>query len=108
MWPTASATRLFEEAVYDDDGQLLTTTFLDYLLPTAADVPSIRVGHQEFPSARNPLGVKGVGEGGAVASPAAIVNAVEDALRPLPVRLTRVPLSPARLVEAIAEARMAG
>ncbi|MGH9244031.1 MAG: xanthine dehydrogenase family protein molybdopterin-binding subunit [Acidimicrobiales bacterium] len=99
---------LFEEAVYDDDGQLLTTTFMDYLLPTAADVPSIRVGHQEFPSARNPLGVKGVGEGGAVASPAAIVNAIEDALRPLPLLLTRIPLSPARLVEAIAKARIAG
>ncbi len=95
---------LLEEAVYDDDGQLLTSTYVDYLLPTTSDVPAIRVAHQEYPSPRNPLGVKGVGEGGAVASPAAIVNAVEDALRPLPVRLTRIPLTPERLLSAIHDA----
>jgi carbon-monoxide dehydrogenase large subunit len=95
---------LLEEAVYDDDGQLLTTTYMDYLLPSATEVPPIRVGHQEFPSDRNPLGAKGVGEGGAVAAPAAVINAVEDALQPLPVRLTRIPLSPERLLEAIREA----
>lgn len=92
---------LLEEAIYDADGQLLTTTYMDYLLPTATDVPPIRVGHQEFPSDRNPLGVKGVGEGGAVAAPAAVINAVEDALRPLPLRLTRIPLTPERLLESI-------
>ena len=95
---------LLEEAIYNEDGQLLTTTYMDYLLPTAMDVPPIRVGHQEFPSDRNPLGAKGVGEGGAVAAPAAVINAVEDALQPLPVHLTRIPLSPERLLEAIREA----
>jgi carbon-monoxide dehydrogenase large subunit len=95
---------LLEEAVYNEDGQLLTTTYMDYLLPTAMEVPPIRVGHQEFPSDRNPLGAKGAGEGGAVAAPAAVINAVEDALGPLPVRLTRIPLSPERLLRAIWEA----
>jgi carbon-monoxide dehydrogenase large subunit len=96
---------LLEEAVYSEDGQLLTTTYMDYLLPTAMEVPPIRVGHQEFPSDRNPLGAKGVGEGGAVAAPAAVINAVADALQPLPVRLTRIPLTPERLLEAIREAK---
>jgi carbon-monoxide dehydrogenase large subunit len=92
---------LLEEVVYDGDGQLLTTTYMDYLLPTTMDVPAIRVGHQHFPSDRNPLGVKGVGEGGAVAAPAAVVNAVEDALQPTDARLTRLPLSPELLLEAM-------
>jgi len=65
------------------------------------DVPSVRVGHQAFPSDRNPLGVKGVGEGGAVAAPAAIVNAIEDAIWPSPVRITRIPVAPERIVDAI-------
>jgi carbon-monoxide dehydrogenase large subunit len=95
---------LLEEAVYDDDGQLLTTTYLDYLLPTAMDVPAVRVGHQAFPSDRNPLGAKGVGEGGAVAAPAAIVNAIEDAIGPSPVRITRIPVSPERILQALAAA----
>jgi carbon-monoxide dehydrogenase large subunit len=92
---------LLEEAVYNEDGQLLTTTYMDYLLPTTMDVPPIRVGHQMFPSDRNPLGAKGVGEGGAVAAPAAVVSAVEDALGPGHVRLTRIPLSPERILEAL-------
>jgi carbon-monoxide dehydrogenase large subunit len=92
---------LLEEAVYDEDGQLLTTTYMDYLLPTTMDVPSIRVGHQIFPSDRNPLGAKGVGEGGAVGAPAAVVSAVEDALGPAAARLTRIPLTSERILEAI-------
>jgi carbon-monoxide dehydrogenase large subunit len=92
---------LLEEAVYDEDAQLLTTTYMDYLLPTAMDVPSIRVGHQTFPTDRNPLGAKGVGEGGAVAAPAAIAGAIEDALWPSPVRITRIPVAPERIIEAI-------
>jgi carbon-monoxide dehydrogenase large subunit len=95
---------LLEEAVYDEDGQLLTTTYADYLLPSATDVPSIRVGHQAFPTDRNPLGAKGAGEGGAVAAPAAVVGAIEDAL-PSTARLTRIPVSPERIVEAFAAAR---
>ena len=95
---------LLEEAVYNEDGQPLTTTYMDYLLPTTMDVPSIRVGHQTFPSDRNPLGAKGVGEGGAVAAPAAVISAVEDALGPGGARLTRIPLGPERVVEAIRRA----
>jgi carbon-monoxide dehydrogenase large subunit len=95
---------LLEEAVYDEDGQPLTTTYMDYLLPTTMDVPPIRVGHQTFPSDRNPLGAKGVGEGGAVAAPAAVISAVEDALGPGAVRLTRIPLGPERIVGAIRKA----
>jgi aerobic carbon-monoxide dehydrogenase large subunit len=68
------------------------------------DVPAIRVGHQSFPSDRNPLGAKGAGEGGAVAAPAAIVSAVEDALWPTPVRITRIPIAAERIVDAISAA----
>lgn len=95
---------LFEEALYDEHGQLVTTTFMDYLLPTSTSVPPIIVGHQSFPSTLNPLGVKGVGEGGAIASPAAVVNGIEDALKPLPVRISRLPVSPQRLLQLVKEA----
>lgn len=92
---------LFEEAVYDADGQLLTSTYMDYLLPTAAEMPDIRVGHQSFPSDRNPLGVKGVGEGGAISPPAAIANAIVDAFRPLKLKIGRAPVAPEAVLEAI-------
>lgn len=96
---------LYEEAAYDPDGQLLTGTYMDYLLPTAAEVPPIRVEHQEFLSGLNPFGIKGCGEGGAVAPPAAVANAVVDALRPLPINITRMPLHPQALLDLIEEAR---
>jgi carbon-monoxide dehydrogenase large subunit len=92
---------LFEEAVFDERGRLLTTTLLDYHLPRAPDVPRIEVLHQEFLSPLNDLGIKGCGEGGTVAAPAAIVNAVEDALHPLRLDITDLPLSPERLMRAI-------
>ncbi len=95
---------LLEEFVYDAEGQLLTTTFMDYLKPTALDVPPFEVVSLESPSPRTPLGAKGVGEGGAIPSLAAIANAVEDALAPLGVRVTALPLSPARLWEAMTRA----
>jgi carbon-monoxide dehydrogenase large subunit len=94
---------LYEHFVYDDDGNPLTTTFLDYLLPTAADVPRIEYGHVVTPSAL-PGGAKGMGEGGAIASPPAILNAVNDALAPLGVYLTSQPFTPARIVAAIEKA----
>ena len=84
---------LYEHMVYDDDGNPLTSTFVDYLLPTACEVPTIEVGHIESPAA-NPLGVKGMGEGGAIASPAAVVNAVADALAPLGVTDFRLATGP--------------
>ncbi len=96
---------LLEEMVYDEQGQLLTGTLMDYLIPTAMEVPSIETVHLEFPSPRNPLGIKGVGEGGAISPPAAIANAVEDALQPLDVRVTRAPLGPSVVLGLIAAAR---
>jgi carbon-monoxide dehydrogenase large subunit len=96
---------MFEEALYDGDGQFLTGTYMDYLMPTAADVPDIKVGSQTHRSELNPLGVKGVGEGGAVSPPAAIANAVVDALRPLRARIDRVPIRPEDVLEAIRQAQ---
>ncbi|MGH2735557.1 MAG: molybdopterin cofactor-binding domain-containing protein, partial [Actinomycetota bacterium] len=96
---------LFEEAVYDDQGQLLSSTYMDYLLPTSAEMPHIKVDHQTFPSERNPLGVKGVGEGGAVAAPAAIANAIVDAFRPLKVMIDRAPVTPQSVLDAVRAAK---
>jgi carbon-monoxide dehydrogenase large subunit len=96
---------LLEEMVYDEQGQLLTGTFMDYLVPTAMELPPIETVHLEYPSPRNPLGVKGVGEGGAISPPAAIANAVEDALAPFNVRVTRTPLGPSVVLGLIEAAR---
>jgi aerobic carbon-monoxide dehydrogenase large subunit len=93
----------YEHFVYDADGNPLTTTFLDYQLPTAAEVPDYEYGHVITPSA-TPGGFKGMGEGGAIASPAALINAVRDALRPFGVKLTAQPLTPEAIVRAIEEA----
>jgi carbon-monoxide dehydrogenase large subunit len=94
---------LFESFVYDEVGNPLTGSFVDYLLPTAAEVPVIEYGHIES-GAGNGLGVKGVGEGGAVASPAAVFNAVADALAPLGVELRSTPLGPRQVLDALSAA----
>ncbi|HLH21712.1 MAG TPA: xanthine dehydrogenase family protein molybdopterin-binding subunit [Chloroflexota bacterium] len=96
---------LMEELVYDESGQLLSGSLADYLVPTACDVPPMPLGHQESLSPRNPLGLKGLGEGGAISPPAAIANAVEDALRPLDVEITATPLTPERVLALIEAAR---
>jgi len=88
---------LSEEIVYDAAGQLLTGTLMDYALPRAADVPPLAVHHVVTPSPLNPLGVKGAGEGGTLPAPAAIANAVADALRPLRVAVAEMPLTRERL-----------
>jgi carbon-monoxide dehydrogenase large subunit len=88
---------LYEELVYDDAGNPLTTTFMDYLLPTAGEVPIIEYGHIETPSG-GPGGYKGVGEGGAIGAPPAVVNAVADALSPFGVEVTRLPLTPSSIM----------
>ncbi len=88
---------LFEDMAYDAEGQLLTGSLMDYAVPKAADLPLIETVHLEFPSPRNPLGVKGLGEGGAISPPAAIANAIEDALAPFGVRITETPMTPARI-----------
>ena len=90
---------LFEEFVYDTDGQLQTTTLLDYLVPTPTDVPSIEVHHLETPSPFTIGGLKGMGEGGAIGPGAAIAAAVEDAIRPLSsAHVDRLPLTPERVL----------
>ncbi|WP_280424454.1 xanthine dehydrogenase family protein molybdopterin-binding subunit [Nocardia carnea] len=98
---------LYEHLAYDDDGNPVATTFLDYLLPTATEVPVIELGHVETPSS-GPGGFKGVGEGGAIGSTPAVLNAVADALAPFGVQIDRLPLSPARIVAMIDEARANG
>jgi carbon-monoxide dehydrogenase large subunit len=91
---------LLEHLAYDDDGNPLATTFMDYLVPSAAEVPAIEFGHIETPSP-GPGGYKGVGEGGAIGAPPAVVNAVADALSPFGVDVTTLPLSPARIVALV-------
>jgi aerobic carbon-monoxide dehydrogenase large subunit len=92
---------LFEQIVYDEDGQLVTGTFVDYALPTAAELPNIETDRTETPSPTNTLGVKGVGEAGTIAASPAVVNAVIDALRPLGVDYIDMPLTPMRVWQAI-------
>ena len=96
---------LFEQIVYDEEGQLVTGTFVDYALPTAAEVPSFETDRTETPSPVNSLGVKGVGEAGTIAASPAVVNAVIDALRPLGVTYIDMPLTPMRVWQAIQEAQ---
>jgi carbon-monoxide dehydrogenase large subunit len=92
---------LYEQVVYDDQGQLVTGTFVDYALPTAAEIPSFETDRTETPSPTNTLGVKGVGEAGTIAATAAVTNAVIDALRPLGVDFIDMPLTPMRVWQAI-------
>jgi carbon-monoxide dehydrogenase large subunit len=96
---------LFEEAVYDSDGNLLTTELSDYIIPTAADLPSFELTRTVTPSPVNPMGVKGVGEAGTIATAHTIVNAVVDALAPLGVKHIEMPLRPRRVWQAIQDAK---
>jgi carbon-monoxide dehydrogenase large subunit len=93
---------LYEHIKYDDDGNPLATTFMDYLIPTATEVPVIEYGHIETPAPTNAGGYKGMGEGGAMASPPAVMNAIADALAPLGVEVRDQPLGPAEIVTLIA------
>src|ERR1700737_1629548 len=92
---------LYEGVVYDEEGQLLTGNLTTYLLPTAADLPMFETERTVTPSPNNPLGVKGIGEGGRTGSTPAVVNAVMDALRPLGIHQLEMPLSPLRIWSAI-------
>lgn len=94
-------TALYEEMPFDPQGQPLATTLADYLLPGPTEVPSVRIDHMETPSPYTFFGQKGIGEGGAIAPPAAIGNAINDALAPLGVELNVSPITPRRIVEAI-------
>jgi len=100
------ATALYEEFVYDDDGQMLTDDYHDYLIPTAHEMPDdIRIGHNETPSPWTEYGIKGAGEGGRMGAPAAISTAIEDALEPLDVSVDELPLPPGKLQTMIEEHR---
>ncbi|MGH6670896.1 MAG: xanthine dehydrogenase family protein molybdopterin-binding subunit [Xanthobacteraceae bacterium] len=94
---------LFEWMGYDAEGQPVTTTFADYLLPTATELPKFETLYRETPSPHNPLGVKGVGELGLIPAAAALISAVEDALAPFNVRIAQMPIAPHKLVELIAQ-----
>jgi len=96
---------LYEWMGYDADAQPVTTTFADYLLVTATEMPRVEIAHLESPSPLNPLGVKGVGECGVVPVTAAVASAVEDALSPFGVRIAQTPIFPAQIVKLIEEAR---
>ncbi|WP_202125212.1 xanthine dehydrogenase family protein molybdopterin-binding subunit [Actinomadura physcomitrii] len=91
---------LYEHLAYDEDGNPVTTTFMDYLLPTAVEVPAIEYGHLETPGPGEG-GYKGVGEGGAIGAPPAVVNAVADALAPFGVEITRLPITPESIVALV-------
>jgi aerobic carbon-monoxide dehydrogenase large subunit len=93
---------LMENLVYDDDGNPLATTFVDYLLPTATEVPPIEFGHVEIPGP-GPGGYKGAGEGGAIGSVPAVINAINDALAPLGVTITRLPATPASIAARLTQ-----
>ena len=96
---------LHERIVYDEDGNLVTGSMLNYLVPSAAELPSYELGATATPSPTNPLGVKGVGETGTIASTAAVMNAVVDALAPFGVTDLDMPATPERVWRAIEEAR---
>jgi len=91
----------YEQLVYDEAGQLLNASFMDYLIPTATDVPPIETAHRETPSPYNPLGLKGVGEAGCIPTGALFAQAIEDALADFGVEITEIPLNPNRLFELI-------
>ena len=97
-------TALYEEMPFDAFGQPGATTLADYMLPGATEVPTLRISHMETPSPLTTFGQKGIGEGGAIGPPAAIACAVNDALRPLGARVDRLPITPERVLAALAEA----
>lgn len=99
---------MYEEIAYDDIGQLRTTTFMDYTIPTAVELPRFEVDHHETPSPFTPLGTKGVGESGVGGTLNALCSAIENALEPLDVRFTRLPLRPERVWEQVQAARGRG
>ncbi len=98
-------TALYEEMLFDEEGQPLASTLADYLVPGPTEVLDVRIRHMQTPSPYTEFGIKGIGEGGAIAPPAAIANAINDALRPLNAVVTEFPITPHRVLAAIARAR---
>jgi carbon-monoxide dehydrogenase large subunit len=97
-------TALFEEIPYDEAGQPLAGTLADYLMPGAAEMPAIKIGHLYTPTPYTEYGMKGMGEGGAVAPPAAIANAVREALAPIGAEVNETPITPRRVLAPIQRA----
>ena len=93
---------MIAEAVYDEDGQLITGSFMDYAMPRARDFPRFELDHTVTPSPLNPMGAKGIGEAGTVPVAGAVISAIEHALEPFGVRIAEAPISPGRLIELIA------
>src|SRR5439155_321342 len=96
---------LYEELAYDEHGQFLTGTFMDYLVPTASEAPEINIVHIVSPSPLTPLGSKGLGESSSMTVPAVIANAVSDALAPLGIKINELPMTPSKLWALIRKAR---
>ena len=94
-------TALYEEMSFDEYGQPLAATLADYMLPGATEIPELRIEHMETPSPYTSFGQKGIGEGGAIGPPAAIANAVNDALRPFGVEIRELPITPHRIMAAL-------
>ena len=99
------ANALFEEIVYDEVGNILTTSLLDYLPPTVAEIPEIEIRHLQTITDASVTGAKGIGEGGTIGAPAAVLNAVSDALRPLGIEVFEMPITPDRLLPLIRSAK---
>ena len=98
---------LFEEIIYDGLGHIQTATLADYLAPTACEIPPIELHHIETPAASSVTGAKGLGEGGAIGAPAAVLNAINDALSPFGVSIDEIPATPQRIRAALRAARPA-
>ncbi|NQV57557.1 MAG: molybdopterin-dependent oxidoreductase, partial [Rhodospirillales bacterium] len=92
---------LYEECLYSDEGQLLNGNLADYLVPMAAEMPDIEIGHMESVMAESELGAKGAGEAGTGGAPAAIMNAINDAIRPLAGQITQHPMTPERILRCL-------
>jgi carbon-monoxide dehydrogenase large subunit len=99
------AAALYEQLVYNDEGQVLTSTLMDYLVPTATEIPTIEILHLETPCEFTETGAKGMGEGGTMGAPAAIASAVADALSHLDIEIDRLPITPGHLRAEIKEAQ---
>jgi carbon-monoxide dehydrogenase large subunit len=99
-------TAMYEEMQYDANGQPKASTFADYLLPGPTEIPALRIFHIETPSPYTEFGIKGMGEGGAIAPPAVIINAVNNALDPMGVEINETPVTPERVLEAIEKAKV--
>ena len=99
------ANALLEEIVYDESGNILTATLADYLSPTAREIPAIEIHHLETAAQASVTQAKGLGEGGAIGAPAAVVNAINDALSPFGVSIDEFPATPRRIREALRSAR---